>query len=379
MKTWIVVFILFFVTVNISHAGFCLNKLSMRSTHVSNATQAFVSYLSMLVENRIIGIAELSYMIEHSSPGQLVSPFTKEHSITKSPALVHSEEIARQMRGDRLDKQAVLQWAKDFIEDKVRIGNVRETTKADTAPLSFGQFRKVLGTVRNLEMMVTPVTQKQWVQVMGENPSTSKYGTSAIEIRTKEKIISLKPDHPVENITWWSALEFANRVSLNAGLDPVYDFRGVNFKKDTRAEDGTLTSSNGGGFDYDKFALMDGEGYRLPTGQELTYALTTARARGNKPFEDAERHLYAWGFPNSHSSTHPVGKLSPLTIFNEPFFDLFGNVSVFTSSNEGTFYPDIVVRGGDYLTYFDKMVNKGTVLLNSRSSFVGLRLVRTGQ
>ena len=75
---------------------------------------------------------------------------------------------------------------------------------------------------------------------MGENPSFFSKGADSIIISGEGKSIRMNPDHPVENITWWSALEFANRLSEKHGLKPAYDLKGVTWQKGTRAENGTL-------------------------------------------------------------------------------------------------------------------------------------------
>ena len=50
----------------------------------------------------------------------------------------------------------------------------------------------------------------------------------------------MQPDNPVENITWWSALVFANKLSEKYGFKPAYDLSEITWKQGTRAENGTL-------------------------------------------------------------------------------------------------------------------------------------------
>lgn len=55
------------------------------------------------------------------------------------------------------------------------------------------------------------VTQKEYQEIMGENPS------------------NFKGDNlPVESVTWYKALEFCNRLSERNGLTPVYTIDGEN-------------------------------------------------------------------------------------------------------------------------------------------------------
>ena len=52
----------------------------------------------------------------------------------------------------------------------------------------------------------TEVTQQQYSEVMGANPSYYKGA-----------------NRPVENVTWHQAIQFANRISLAAKLEPCYN------------------------------------------------------------------------------------------------------------------------------------------------------------
>ena len=126
--------------------------------------------------------------------------------------------------------------------------------------------------------MSTPVTQKQWVEIMGENPSFFAEGEYSIVVNIHGKSIQMQPDNPVGNITWWSMLVFANKLSEKYGFKPAYDLSEITWKQGTRAEDGTLQveseseskkikiNANGGVYDpYIKDIYYQSEGFRLPT------------------------------------------------------------------------------------------------------------------
>ena len=75
---------------------------------------------------------------------------------------------------------------------------------------------------KNFEMSKTEVTQKLYESVMGENPSKFK-----------------GENNPVENVSWYDAISFCNKMSEKEGLQPVYTVDGktdilnyISFKDD---------------------------------------------------------------------------------------------------------------------------------------------------
>lgn len=134
--------------------------------------------------------------------------------------------------------------------------------------------------VFNLDVCKYPVTQEMYEKIMKENPSQFKLGK-----------------RPVENVSWWDALEFCNKLSEAEGLEPVYVINKTNFTKNTRNtnsnndlenSNNTLDNQN---ISYNLMInLLNGErvapeladfskteGYRLPTKTEWEWF-----ARGGK-------------------------------------------------------------------------------------------------
>ena len=118
-------------------------------------------------------------------------------------------------------------------------------------------------------MQTTEVTQGQWRQVMGNNPSVFK---------------TCGDNCPVENVSWGDAQEFIRRLNQKEGVNK----------------------------------------YRLPTEAEWEFACR-AGAKSKEAPGSAEGKLgdYAWYEANSDRKTHPVAEKKP-----NPWglYDMHGNV-----------------------------------------------------
>ncbi|MCB1160038.1 MAG: formylglycine-generating enzyme family protein [Leptospiraceae bacterium] len=124
------------------------------------------------------------------------------------------------------------------------------------------------------------VSQKQWQEVMGKNPSNFR-GDCIFWIYCDSQ------DHPVERVSYDDIQEFIKKLNVSDPSRPRYQ-------------------------------------YCLPTEAEWEYAYragtTTTYYWGNEA-EKAEN--YAWYYENSSSKTHPVGKKRPNAF---GLYDMAGNV-----------------------------------------------------
>ena len=393
---------------------FCAAVVSGTVAAPNAETEALISYLSHLVERHIIGDEQLLRWFENLNP-------ISEDQANGSPGLLIHRDGLELLRVDpRMQKEVVAEWIKSALTDHARNRLKREDVHAATEllqrtpqfhPIPAGSFEmgedkvKVLLT-HPFEAMTTPVTQYHWAEVMGENPATFVDGERSEMITISGKTLKMQPDHPVESVTWWSALAFANKLSIRNGLRPVYDLSGVKFKPNTRAEDGTLEAEYKRSEETWKIKINapDGDiyraqGFRLPTEAEQEYLLRGAGVL-------KEQHPYgrgwspglrdiAWYNENSEKTTHEVAKLRPLIINAGEFYDLYGNVDEWSydwfaalkgSENPyGDFIKNAtssrVSRGGGWNTsyLFLGAGARSAAPPNDRSSGRGLRLVRTLQ
>ncbi len=158
-------------------------------------------------------------------------------------------------------------------------------------------------------IQATEVTQQQWMDVFGNNPS---YHRNCLKC-------------PVEEITWYDCCIYCNRLSQAEGLTPCY------YSDDayTTVFDGTPPVTGGA-----VFWKQSANGYRLPTEAEWEYACragTTAAYNSGQNNtdcnDDSNLDPLGWYWYNSDTGngleTHPAGQKQSN---NSGLYDMHGNV-----------------------------------------------------
>lgn len=163
-------------------------------------------------------------------------------------------------------------------------------------------------TLSSFQISNFEVTQAQYLAVMGSNPSQFSQDTG----------------RPVENVSWFNAIEYCNKRSMQESLTPSYSYTV------SGTEYGTNPANWPAGWkDHDENNMYlvcnwSASGYRLPSEMEWMYAARGGSQSLNYTYSGSNVVTdVAWYSDNSQDRTHKVGTKLPNEL---GLYDMSGNV-----------------------------------------------------
>ncbi len=265
--------------------------------------------------------------------------------------------------GCRSSPAAVRQW--DSAGFVLVIGGTASADDVFATPIETGDDR----IVSSFWMSDHEVTQREWHEVMGSNPS---YFQGESSPPARGEVCDLRP---VEQVSFYDALVYCNRRSMREGLTPAYSINGS-----TNPDDWGEVPSWGSGSPWSMVHYdVAANGYRLPTEVEWEYA-----ARGGDFHAPAWNYQYAgsdsvdvvaWYFDNSGGKTHEVKRKHPNSL---GLYDMSGNVWEWCWGFVQDSSDDRCCRGGSWFIVEGScsVATRNYGPASTRHNHLGFRVVR---
>jgi formylglycine-generating enzyme required for sulfatase activity len=243
----------------------------------------------------------------------------------------------------------------DFV--RIEAGSFMMGSPETEAERNDDEFQRYVTIDAPFYLSQYEVTQREWLEVMGNNPSLFKGDTL-----------------PVENVSWYDAIDYCNKRSEREGLTAAYTI--------AQRSDGNGTDGRG-----EVTWNQSADGYRLPTEAEWEYA---CRAGTVTPYHTGDTITPSHAnytdsaleaFPDR---TWPVGSAAP-NLWG--LYDMSGNVSEWCWDSYAASLPDDVPiaasvtdrvhRGGSWFAYSPRLraASRGHTAPYRRATDTGFRVI----
>lgn len=146
---------------------------------------------------------------------------TLSDKVVQNIAINKTEAKVMNPKQDLKIYDGIVENAKENVKTvKKYLGNSWKSDKILSSIITYKylQFVDIFG--KGIKMLKTEVTQELYEIVMGENPSYFQ-GTKNLPAEGENQ-----SKRPVENVSWYDAIYFCNKLSVIFGLDPAYSVDG---------------------------------------------------------------------------------------------------------------------------------------------------------
>ena len=305
-------------------------------------------YNSLLTRGDPIIYFEIDYNVTaegDEKPSQYKFNFSKirvintvSGKVTQTSSLNKIQPRTMKPEWDLREIEGIVAKEKQRVEDEKRAIEVAKMF--DSLGIKMVSIPK-----KNFKMLYTEVTQKLYTSVMGSNPSYYK-----------------GDNNPVENVSWYDAIFFCNKLSEKSGFTPVYAVDGK-----TDVATWNYTPHKGDSIRGQVTQNTKANGFRMPTLKEWWNA---AEGGQNYRYSGSDNlDEVGWYEGNSGNKTHPVAQKKAN---GYGLYDMSGNVREWLWD----YYFDYrYYCGGGYDSYDYEEDSGGRHGADDRHSDLGFRIV----